>query len=89
MTEVDPSGPCASARPADDAGVQEVEEPLRHRLAEILPLIKGGSANDAIAIAVAVEHSFGIVLTDNELDPEHLCDPDSLEATVRRHLAGR
>lgn len=69
-------------------GDEGVEELLHRRLAEILPLIRGDSANDAIAVAVAVEHSFGIVLSDDELDPEHLCDPGSLAATVRKHSAG-
>lgn len=64
-----------------------VEEEWSRRLAEMLPLLRGNSVSDAISVAVAVEHSFGIVLADDELTPERLCDAQSLTVTVSRHLA--
>jgi len=64
-----------------------VEQEWSRRLAEMLPLLRGNSVSDAISVAIAVEHSFGIVLADDELTPERLCDAQSLTATVSRHLA--
>lgn len=58
------------------------------RLAEILPLARGDTVPDAIAVAVAVEHSLGVVLMDDDVSPERLCTPDALTDTVIRYLDG-
>lgn len=61
----------------------------KERLLKELELIaEGDSVIDALAVAIAVEDIFGIVLSDADLAPEHLCSPDALAATVNRCLGG-
>lgn len=66
-----------------------MDESTRGRLAEVLHLAHGDTVPDAIAVAVAVEHSFAVVLADDDIDPEHLCHPDTLTDTVIRYVDGR
>jgi hypothetical protein len=65
-----------------------VNEPARQRLAELSALACGDELLDAIALAIAVEHSFGVVLADDDITPGHLCSPPALEATVARYMGG-
>lgn len=60
----------------------------RQRLAELAPLARGGTVLDAIAVAIAVEDSFGFVLDDDDITPERLCSPPALAATVAQYLGG-
>lgn len=60
--------------------------PKEQLLEELEPLANGESVIDALAVAIAVEDTFGIVLSDADLAPEHLCSPAALGATVNRYL---
>ena len=61
---------------------------VQRRLMELAPLARGDSVLDAVAIAIAVESSFDIVLADDDIVPERLCSPDALATTVARYLEG-
>lgn len=61
---------------------------MQNRLTELAPLARGDTVLDAIAVAIAVEGCFGIVLVDDDIDPEHLCSPEALAGTVARYLDG-
>jgi hypothetical protein len=61
---------------------------VQRRLAELDSLAHGDSVSDAVAVAIAVEHSFGIVLADDDIIPERLCSPEALAQTVCRCLDG-
>ena len=61
---------------------------VQRRLAELDSLAHGDSVPDAVAVAIAVEHSFGIVLADDDITPERLCSPEALARTVSRCLDG-
>lgn len=63
-------------------------ESVERRLAEIAPLVGGDTVLDAIAVALAVEDTFGIVLDDADLTPERLCTPAALAAVVNDYLDG-
>jgi hypothetical protein len=65
-----------------------VGESVEGRLTELAPLVRGDTVLDAIAIAIAVESSFGIVLADEDIVPEQLCSPEALIGTVSRYLDG-
>jgi hypothetical protein len=41
-----------------------------------------------VAVAIAVEHCFGIVLADDDITPERLCSAEALARTVSRCLDG-
>lgn len=58
----------------------------QRRLDELTPLVHGDSSLDALAVAIAVEDSLGVVLSDEDLVPERLCAPAALRATVLRYL---
>jgi hypothetical protein len=63
-------------------------ESVQRRLGELAPLVRGETVLDALAVAIAVEDSFGIRLTDDDIVPDRLCSPDALAATVARYLDG-
>ena len=65
-----------------------MRDSVQQRLTELAPLVRGDTVLDAIAVAIAVESSFDIVLTDDDITPERLCSPDSLAATVARYVDG-
>jgi hypothetical protein len=65
-----------------------VGESVEERLTELAPLVRGDTVLDAIAVAIAVESSFGIVLADDDIVPERLCSPAALASTVSRYLDG-
>lgn len=45
----------------------------------------GDPVLDAITSALFLEDAFGITLTDAEIDPAHLGDPDAVRVTLLRH----
>ena len=63
-------------------------ESVQRLLGELAPLVRGDTVLDALAVAIAVEDSFGIVLADDDIAPERLCSPDALAGTVSRYLDG-
>jgi hypothetical protein len=65
---------------------QLVHESVLRRLAELTPLAQGDTVLDAVAVAIAVESSFDIVLADDDIVPERLCSRDALADTVGRYL---
>jgi hypothetical protein len=61
---------------------------LQRRLDELAPLARGETLLDALAIAIAVEESFGITLADSDITPEFLCSPSALTSTILRCVGG-
>ncbi len=61
-----------------------MDSSARRRLSELTPLAQGDGVLDAVAIAIAVEDSFAIVLDDADMTPSRLCSPAALAATVER-----
>lgn len=66
-----------------------MDELTRSRIAEILPLARGDSVPDAVAVAIAVEQCFGVVLADADIGPECLCTRDALINTLIRYVDGQ
>lgn len=58
----------------------------QRRLDELTLLAYGESLLDALAVAIAVEDSLGVVLSDADLAPERLCSPETLRATLDRYV---
>jgi hypothetical protein len=63
-----------------------MDEAAQRLLAELSPLARGGTVLDAVAVAVAVEDSFHIVLADQDIKPDALCSPEALAGTLARYL---
>lgn len=57
------------------------------RLDELEVIVEGATLLDALAVAIAVEDSLGVVLHDEDISAERLCDRQALRVTVERRLA--
>lgn len=63
------------------------DEALEERLTELVPLLDNAvhTELEAIALAIAVEDSFDIVLSDDEISPSRLRSVDSIRALIQEH----